>query len=657
MNIQNLKSHLPDLSKYKRFPSWAQWKQFPGTLTRFEKFALTLFIVLLLGSGVFLGLHYRSINTALQPAPGGSFTEGMTGQPRFINPVYVSSNDVDRSLVQLTFAGLMQYNQDGEIVPDLAKSYHTEQGKTWTVTLKKNITWQDGEPITAEDVVFTVNVLQNSDYKSPQRVNWVGVDISRISSRKVKFTLTNAYPQFLENLTLKIIPKHVWKDIQPANFSLSSYNLKPIGSGPFQVSKVNQQDNRIKSIVLTRNSNYHQQPYLDRIVFKFYNNEDQLLKEAGQGKVDGFSVSTSTQVSGFNSHQFSLPRYFAVFFNPDQSKLLTNNIRKALNYATNRKQIVKQVLNGQGHPTYSPILPSIYDFKSSQKYQYDLKRASQLLKQEGFKDSNEDGIREKTQQPDFQFGRRLERGMENEAVKELQQCLVKEVNYSQDKVTGYFGNTTEQGVIDFQEKYKEDVLKPYDLQSGTGIVGPSTRNKLNQVCFEQPKQPLVIELTLVRQPEMKQVAQLLKEQWKKAGVKLKLNPVSLSDLKNKYIKTRDYQSLLFGESLGIKPDFYSLWHSSQTKDPGLNLAKFESEQADQLLEQARTTMDQNERAKLYQQFQQLLLKQAPAVFLYNPNFVYRTSKIKGINSSLIVNPAHRFVSVKEWYLNTKRVWE
>src|SRR6056297_497855 len=357
MNSNSFKKYLPDFSQYKNFPTWQQWKQFPKTLTKFDKFALLLFIVLLIGSAASLGSYYKYKHTVPQPAQGGTYTEGMIGQPRFINPVYVSSNDVDRSLVQLTFAGLMQY-ENGKIVPDLAKSYNTDEGKTWTVTLKEGITWQDGEPITAEDVVFTVNVLQDSDYKSPQRVNWVGVDVSKVSDRKVKFKLSTAYPQFKENLTLKVIPKHVWKNIQAADFSLSSYNLKPIGSGPYQIENIDQEENRINSLTLIRNQNYHQQPYLDKIVFKFYNSENKLVKAAKEGEVDGFSVSTTTEFKNYKNNDFSLPRYFAVFFNPDQSELLSNkNIRRALNYATDRKQIVKKVLNDKGGPVYSPILP------------------------------------------------------------------------------------------------------------------------------------------------------------------------------------------------------------------------------------------------------------------------------------------------------------
>lgn len=652
MKLDKFKKYFPDFSQYKNFPSWNQWKQLPKTLTKFDKFALLLFIVLLIGSAASLAAYYNYKHTVPQPAQGGTFTEGMVGQPRFINPIYLSSNDVDRSLVQLTFAGLMQYKDD-KIVPDLAKGYHTDKGKVWTVTLKDNLTWQDGEPITAEDVVFTVNVLQDSDYKSPQRVNWVGVDVSKVSSRKVKFKLSTAYPQFLENLTLKIIPKHVWKNIQAADFSLSSYNLKPIGSGPYQIEDIDQKNNYINSLTLTRNKNYHDQPYLDEIDFEFYKSQEQLLEAADDNEIDGFSASTSTDFKNFEKHTFSLPRYFAIYFNSDKSELLSNQkIRKALNYATNRKELVNQ-----GEPVYSPILPSVFGFEEPKaKYKFDLAKAEKLFKEEGFKKNDDNEIRKKTEEQDFQFQQRLEQGMENQSVKELQKCLVEEVDYKQENVTGYFGDKSKQAVIEFQEKYKKDVLQPHDLQAGTGAVGETTRKKLNEVCFEKPTQPLTVELTLVNQPEMNQIAETLKQQWKKAGVDLKINSVSLSDLKTDYIKNRNYESLLFGQSLGMKPDFYSFWHSSQSKDPGLNLAKYDSEEADKLLSKGRKTLEKKKRANLYEEFQNILLQDAPAVFLYNPKFNYNTSEVNGINSSLIVNPAHRFSSVKDWYSKIKGVW-
>jgi len=169
-----------------KWPSFNQWKKLPEILSNKEKVATIVLLLVFIFSSISLGHNYYLKNTVPQPAPGGIHIEGVIGQPRFINPIYLSSNDVDRDLVNLIFAGLMKYDQKGKVVPDLAKNYEVkENGKEWTVVLKDNIFWQDGEPITAEDVAFTIHTIQNSDYKSPQRVNWLGVEVAEVSKKKI----------------------------------------------------------------------------------------------------------------------------------------------------------------------------------------------------------------------------------------------------------------------------------------------------------------------------------------------------------------------------------------------------------------------------------------------------------------------------------------
>ena len=116
--------------------------------------------------------------------------------------------------------------------------------------------------------------------------------------------------------------------------------------------------------------------------------------------------------------------------------------------------------------------------------------------------------------------------------------------------------------------------------------------------------------------------------------------------------------LLFGEVLEIIPDPYPFWHSSQIKDPGLNLAKYENKSADKLLEAARTSLDEADRAKKYQEFQEILIGSAPAVFLYSPDYVYYVNKnIKGIDMKIIADPSKRFDNIEDWYINTKKTWK
>lgn len=116
--------------------------------------------------------------------------------------------------------------------------------------------------------------------------------------------------------------------------------------------------------------------------------------------------------------------------------------------------------------------------------------------------------------------------------------------------------------------------------------------------------------------------------------------------------------LLFGEVLEIIPDPYPFWHSSQVKDPGLNLAKYENKSADKLLESARVSLDEETRAKKYQEFQDILIGDAPALFLYSPEYIYYVSKnIKGVDAKIIAEPSKRFANIEGWFIKTKRAWK
>jgi len=123
------------------------------------------------------------------------------------------------------------------------------------------------------------------------------------------------------------------------------------------------------------------------------------------------------------------------------------------------------------------------------------------------------------------------------------------------------------------------------------------------------------------------------------------------------LKPRNFEILLFGEILTRIPDPLPFWHSSQTKDPGLNLTGYDNTKADTLLEQIRRTMEKEERSGFLLQLQELLLQDLPALALYDLPFQYVVSKeIKGVKGQLLSEPSQRFSGILDWYIKTKRVW-
>ena len=660
---------------FKKLTTLRGWQQFFKVLNKREKIIFLVFLFLSIGSIIFLANSFYLRNTEVVPAKGGTSVEGVIGSPRNINPVYAQRNDVDRDLSELIYAGLMKYNEKGEIVPDLAKEYKIlEDGKIFEFYLKENLLWADGKPITADDVIFTIKTIQNPSFYSLVRASWLGVKAEKISDLGIRFELTNPSAVFLENCVLKILPKHIWEDISEQNFPLSIYNLKPVGAGPYKVEKITpDKEGNIKSLELTINPYYYGSlPHIQKIVFSFFKNEDELISAFNSGQIDSFFLipPEKHQKNAFSEYHLLMPTYFAVFFNPEKSKILADTeVRQALNYGTNKAELVSEVLPNQAQIVDSPILPEVYGFENpSDVYEFNLERAKEILNEDGFLEK-ENGIREKVirKEPAFQFKSNLQVGSQGSEVQELQKCLAKDAAvYPEAEITGYFGEKTKAAVIKFQEKYANEILKPFGLEKGTGEVKKATISKLNELCAAPSEETLSLSFTLTTttDPLLTKAANILKNQWKTLGINLEIKTLDVSTeaaklaFQDEILKPRNYGILLYGELLGLIPDPFPFWHSSQIKDPGLNMALYENKDADKLLEEARQTLDQEKRKSTLEEFQNILIEDAPAVFLYSPNYLYLVSaKIKGVSLKIITDPSKRFTGIEEWYIKTKRAWK
>ncbi|MBI2065421.1 MAG: hypothetical protein HYT62_05240 [Candidatus Yanofskybacteria bacterium] len=574
---------------FKKITLRSKLKILPKVLSKKERYLILVFVLLILGSIISIPIATYFHFTKAVAASGGSITEGIIGEPRHINPLLAQS-DTDRDLVRLIYSGLLKYNEKGKLVPDLAKSYEISQDElSYTVYLKDNVLWHDNSPVTADDIIFTIQLAQNSDYGSLQRINWQGVEVERADEKTIVFKLKNKYAQFLTNLTLPIIPQHVWENIKPINFALSELNLKPVGSGPYLFKKL-QKDKSGKVFMyrLEANKNfYSQRPMIEEIEIKFYESEDALIEGYNKNEIESLGFISSQNLDKLKFKQrivverITMPRYFSVFFNQNQSKELSDkNVRLALAYATDKNSLIEKILDGNGIVVDSPMIGEVLGVNEDvKKYEYNKDTANQLLLKAGWELRDNESIRTK---------------------------------------------------------------KP----SATGRASSSGGDD-----------KLTIKLTTSTWPELIEVAQLLKEQWKEVGVEIEVEALPTPDLQQ-VIKDRNYQMLLFGEILSLDPDPFTLWHSSQKRDPGLNLTLYGSKETDTLLEDARKTLNPSERIKKYQDFQKLIVEEVPALFLYSPYYLYaHTKRINGFANKIIATPSDRFFNIENWYINTRRVWQ
>ncbi|HUX80777.1 MAG TPA: ABC transporter substrate-binding protein, partial [Candidatus Paceibacterota bacterium] len=313
-------------------------------------------LAILVGTTSFWSVFVLEQSLLVQiPAYGGSLTEGVVGNPQFINPL-LAITDADRDLQTLTYSGLMGLSGSGELIPMLAKSYTiSADGKTYTFVLRPNEKFSDGSPVTANDVVFTIKRAQDSALKSPEYADWSGVNVVAVDSETVRFTLSEAYAPFLGLTTLGILPEHLWKDISSDEFPFSPLETNPVGTGPFKVSSISRDaSGLIKNVVLDENPYYvFGRPYLNNINFNFYQDTENLALALSNG-----SIESAYGIPGKRTLTAPYARVFGVFFNSNQNQVYARSeVRKALALALDRQAIVSNVLDGYATPIMGPVPP------------------------------------------------------------------------------------------------------------------------------------------------------------------------------------------------------------------------------------------------------------------------------------------------------------
>jgi peptide/nickel transport system substrate-binding protein len=475
---------------------------------------------------------------------------------------------------------------ENRLIPDLAENYEiSEDGLCYTFTLKPNLLWSDNAPLTSDDIVFTIEQIKNPSAKSSKRASWEGVETEKINDETVRFCLEKPYAPFLENTTIGILPRHIWKDILPEQMPLSNFNVKAIGSGPYKIEKISRNSaGIITSYTLVANENFAlQKPYLKKIVLKFYPSEKKLIEAYKQNSIDSLSAISPKNILKIKKDEsflktYTLPRIFAVFFNQDTASVFAEKeVRKALSQSVDKKILINEVLQNFGVPINGPIPPGSLGFVNiptdKEGFEERLNKAKKLLEKNGWKMNEEEYVLEK-------------------------------------------------------KKKKKAALK------------------------------LEFSLSTSNMPDLIQTAQLLKKMWGEIGAKVNLKIYEIGDLEQKVIRPRKYDALLFGEIMGRDPDAFAFWHSSQRNDPGLNIALYANITADKLLEEARTIFDTRKREKKYEEFQEEIIKDMPAVFLYSPHFIHLLPKaIMGLNQNSITISSERFSQIYNWHVKTKKVWK
>ncbi|KKT85662.1 MAG: Extracellular solute-binding protein [Parcubacteria group bacterium GW2011_GWD1_44_9] len=393
----------------KRF-SMPKERSVRGILRSFtiaEKAVFYFFVSAFLLSGVTLLWKVSDAFLIEVPIRGGTLTEGVVGNPRFINPVLAIS-EADKNLVTLLYSGLVRITPEGAIENDLAEEVIISPNRLiYTVRINEKARFHDGTSVSADDIIFTIQKITDPSIKSPRRGNWDGIAIEKIDEKTVSFTLKQAYTPFIYNLTVGILPKHIWKNVSDDEFSFSQFNTLPIGSGPYKVERVERNSGGIPNLYrLTPFENIsNKAPFIKNLVFRFYPSEITLIEAYNTDEVEsisGISPEKIAELETGSSRVISspLPRIFAVFFNQNQSKVLLNKeVRQALNLTSPKEEIVEKILDGYATVIAGPMPAGIYSWTSVEENKLApderLEMAKALLDKAGWRLNPETGVLEK----------------------------------------------------------------------------------------------------------------------------------------------------------------------------------------------------------------------------------------------------------------------
>jgi len=325
---------------------------------------------------VFISLFYvlGFVNTKYLtsvPSSGGTIVEGIVGTPRFVNPVLAITR-ADHDMVALIYSGLIKLNADGNLVPDLAESIEiSEDGRTYHVMLKQNIRFHNGDTLMARDVAYTIALIQNPDLKSPLRGNWDGVLVEELGEYELNFVLKEAYPPFMENLMVGILPREIWDELPTEQLPFSQNNTQPVGTGPYVVQDaLRNKSGLINAYKLTASKYSSEKPNVDTLVFNFYQNEEELLQALTDTQIAGTASLSPESLEKIDTDTYTiiekpLPRTFSIFFNQNRSSALRDiSAREALNVAIDKTELIEKVLFGHGIPIDNPVPPGFIALES-----------------------------------------------------------------------------------------------------------------------------------------------------------------------------------------------------------------------------------------------------------------------------------------------------
>jgi peptide/nickel transport system substrate-binding protein len=275
----------------------------------------------------------------------------------------------------------------------------------YNFSLRPDAFWHDGEPVTSDDIVFTVNLLKDPDF--PVQVDtanfWEEIEVEALDERTIQFRLPEAFAPFLDFLDFGILPSHLLLGLTAQEIVDDPFNLQPVGSGPFQFEQLILSDNQITGVTLKKNPNYYgDQVFFDQIEFRYYLDSEAAWESYTAGEIKGIGEITPEILEGaladqgLNVYTSRLPQMTLVLLNldnPGTEFFQEVEMRKALLHGINRQYLVDHINQGQAIIADGPIFPKTWAYlESLSRYEFDPEQAIDILRDLGYTYPVEGGL-------------------------------------------------------------------------------------------------------------------------------------------------------------------------------------------------------------------------------------------------------------------------
>lgn len=366
-------------------------------------------IIATVSSLLVLGLMgYLALTTAAvaRPLAGGAYVEGLTAAPQQLDPLVsdVASDSTAVDMQALLFDGLMSIGADGLPEPALAQSVEVnDAGTVYTFTLRTDVTWHDGVPLSVDDVLFTLRAVQGRGFTGDPAASqiWRNVLIDRVDDHSIRCTLSAPFAPFLSRATFPIVPAHILRDIPPDQWPSAPFSRNPIGTGPYRLTQLT-----AEHALLSANSQYYRgRPFIDSIELRFFASSQAALAALARGDIMGIGFLSTSELGqsnvprGIVRHAIPLDSYTMLTFNLRDGPLADQALRRALAEGLDKDALIKQALGGQAVRLDTPILPGWWAAAQDVTwYSYAPKIAADALTALGYT-LQSDGVRAKDGRP------------------------------------------------------------------------------------------------------------------------------------------------------------------------------------------------------------------------------------------------------------------